>query len=118
MATEANEQEQTAVDYLEHAVEDLKQAGQEAGEEVRSAIDSAINRTHEALEDLRSGAEERAEKIRTRAEDRAAEWQQTLEDATEDARRELGIRAVHAQRSRDALDAMADEIKSQKKELG
>ncbi|MGA6947478.1 MAG: DUF1918 domain-containing protein, partial [Solirubrobacterales bacterium] len=91
LATEANEQEQTAVDYLEHAVEDLKQAGQEGGEEVRSAIDSAINRTREALEDLRSAAEERAEKIRTRAEDRAAEWQRTLEDATEDTRRELCI---------------------------
>ena len=118
MATEANEQEQTAVDYLEHAVEDLKQAGQEGGEEVRSAIDSAINRTREALEDLSSAAEERAEKIRTRAEDRAAEWQRTLEDATEDTRRELCIRAVHAQRSRDALDEIADEIKKQKKELG
>jgi uncharacterized protein YicC (UPF0701 family) len=118
VATEANEQEQTAVDYLEHAVEDLKQAGQEAGGEVRSAIDSAITRTREALEDVRSGAEERAEKIRARAEDRAAEWQQTLEDATEDARRELGIRAVRAQKSKDALDTMADEIKSQKKELG
>ena len=30
MATKTDEQEQTAVDYLEHAVEDLKQAGQEA----------------------------------------------------------------------------------------
>lgn len=118
MATEANEQEQTAVDYLEHAVEDLKQAGQEGGEEVRSAIDSAINRTREALEDLRSAAEERAEKIRTRAEDRAAEWQRTLEDATEDTRRELGKRAVRAQRSKDALDEMADEIKKRENELG
>ena len=61
MASKTDEQEQTAVDYLEHAVEDLKQAGQEAGEEVRSAIDSAMNRTREALDDLRSGAEERAE---------------------------------------------------------
>ena len=118
MATEANEQEQTAVDYLEHAVEDLKQAGQEAGQDVRSAIDSAMHRTREALEDMRSGAGERAEKIRTRAEDRAAEWQDTLEDASEDARRELGVRAVRAQHSEDALDAMADEIKRQKKELG
>ena len=30
MATKTDEQEQTAIDYLEHAVEDLKQAGQEA----------------------------------------------------------------------------------------
>ena len=40
-----------------------------------------------------------------------------LEDATEDARRELGVRAVHAQRTKDALDAMSEEIKSQKKEV-
>jgi vacuolar-type H+-ATPase subunit H len=115
MATE--EGEQTAVDYLEHAVEDLNQARQEAQEEVRSAIDSAITRTREALDDMRSGAEERAEKLRTRAEDRAHEWQHALEDATDDARRELGIRAVRAQRHDDALEAMADEIKRHKKEL-
>jgi uncharacterized protein YicC (UPF0701 family) len=117
MATEANEQEQTAVDYLEHAVEDLKQAGQEAGGEVRSAIDSAMNRTREALDDLRSGAEERAERLRSRAENRARELQDALGEASEDARRELGIRTVRAQRNEDALDAMAEEIKRHKKEL-
>ena len=118
MATETNEQEQTAVDYLEHAVEDLKQAGQEAGEDVRSAIDSAISRTREALDDLRSGAEDRAERLRSSCR-RAAprEWQDALEDASEDARRELGVRAVRAQRRGDALDAMAEEIKQHKKEL-
>ena len=49
--------------------------------------------------------------------DRAHEWQDALEDASEDARRELGVRAVRAQRSEDALDAMAEEIKRHKKEL-
>ena len=117
MASKTDEQEQTAVDYLEHAVEDLKQAGQEAGGEVRSAIDSAMNRTREALDDLRSGAEERAERLRSRAENRAREWQDALEDASEDARHELGVRAVRAQRSEDALDTMAEEIKRHKKEL-
>jgi uncharacterized protein YicC (UPF0701 family) len=109
--------EQTVVDYLEHAVEDLNVARQQAGEEVRAAIDSAISRSREALEDLRTDAQERAEKLRGRAEERAGEWQTTLEDATEDVRRELGIRAVRAQRTKDALDALADEIKSRKKTL-
>jgi uncharacterized protein YicC (UPF0701 family) len=110
-------EEQTVATYVEHAVEDLNQARQQAGDEVRSAIDSAISRSREALEDLRSDAQERAENLRERAEARASEWQKTLEDTTEDARRELGVRAVHAQRTKDALDAMADEIKHQKKNL-
>jgi uncharacterized protein YicC (UPF0701 family) len=110
--------EQTVTDYLEHAVEDLNEARQQAGEEVRAAIDSAISRSREALDDLRGDAEERAEKLRSRAEERAGEWQSTLEDATEDVRRELGIRAIRAQHSKEALDALSDEIKSQKKTLG
>ncbi len=116
MATQT--EEQTVANYLEHAVEDLNQARQQAGEEIRTAIDSAISRSREALEDLRSDAEQRTVSLRTRAEERAGEWQQTLEDATEDMRRDLGVRAVHAQRSKDALDAMAEEIKQQKKHLG
>ena len=39
------------------------------------------------------------------------------EDATEDARRELGVRAVRAQRTRDALDEMADEIKGRERDV-
>ena len=115
MATET--QEQTAVDYLEHAVEDLNQARQNAAEEVRAAIDSAISRAREAIEDARSDAQDRAESLRKRAEDRAGEWQKTLEDATEDVRRELGLRAVRAQRTTDALDEMETAIYDQKKKV-
>jgi len=118
MDTATETEEQTVADYIEHAVDDLNQARQAAGEEVRSAIDSAISRSREALEDLRSDAQDRADNLRQRAEERAKEWQQTLEDATEDARRELGIRAIHAQRSEDALDVLSHEIKSRKKEIG
>ena len=39
MATQT--EEQTVANYLEHAVEDLNQARQQAGEEIRTAIDSA-----------------------------------------------------------------------------
>jgi uncharacterized protein YicC (UPF0701 family) len=115
MATQT--EEQTVVTYLEHAVEDLNQARQQAGEEMRSAIDSALSRSREALDDLRADTKERTVRLRGRAEERAGEWQHTLEDATEDMRRELGVRAVHAQRTKDALDAMAEEIKQQKKHL-
>ena len=85
---------------------------------MRSAIDSALSRSREALDDLRTDTKERTVRLRDRAEERAGEWQHTLEDATEDMRRELGVRAVHAQRTKDALDAMAEEIKQQKKHLG
>ncbi len=118
MSTETAEKSQAgAADHLEEALEDLNKARQSAQEEVRTSIDSAITRAREALDDLRSDTEDRAESLRKRAKDQAAEWQHALEDATDDARRELGVRAVHAQRSEDALDAMADEIKRQKKEI-
>jgi uncharacterized FlaG/YvyC family protein len=118
MTTDTAEKSQAgAADHLEDALEDLNSARQTAQEEIRTSIDSAISRAREALDDLRSDTEDRAESLRKRAKDQAANWQQALEDATEDARRELGVRAVRAQRSKDALDVMADEIKHQKKEI-
>jgi uncharacterized protein YicC (UPF0701 family) len=117
MAQTTEEREVGAADHLEDALEDLNSARQSAQEELRSSIDSAISRAREALDDLRSDTEERAESLRARAKDQAAEWQRALEDATEDARRELGVRAVHAQRTKDALDVMSDEIKHHKKEI-
>ena len=117
MTQTTEQQDVSAAEHLEEALEDLNSARQSAQDELRSSIDSAISRAREALDDLRSDTEERAENLRTRAKNQAADWQQTLEDATEDARRELGIRAVHAQRTEDALDAMSEEIKSHKKEV-
>jgi uncharacterized protein YicC (UPF0701 family) len=117
MAEESKQRELAPAEYLERALEDLNRARQQAGEEIRSAIDSAVGRVREALDDVQTGAGERAEKLRTRAEDRVSEWQHMLEDASEDARRELGIRTVRAQRSEDALEAIAEEVKHQRKEL-
>jgi uncharacterized protein YicC (UPF0701 family) len=118
MTTETTEErEVSAAQHLEDALEDLNQARQTAQDDLRSRIDSAITRSREALDDLRSDTEERAENLRSRAEERAKEWQQALEDATEDVRRELGVRAVRAQRTEDALDAMAHEIMSHKQEI-
>lgn len=119
MATKTTEEREVggSVEYLEKALEDLDHARHDAAEEVRSMIDAAIGRSREALEQLRMDAEQRVDRLRARAEERTAEWQDTLEEASEDLRRELGIRSVRAQRSETALKAMAEEIKHQKKEL-
>jgi uncharacterized protein YicC (UPF0701 family) len=116
MSTQTSE-EVGAREYLEQALEDLDQARKTATEELRSTIDAAISRSREALDHLRSDAEERGEHLKARAEERLSEWQHTLEEATEDARREFGLRSVRAQRSKDALEAMSDEISEHKKEL-
>jgi F0F1-type ATP synthase membrane subunit b/b' len=55
--------EQTTMDYLEHALEDLKQARQHAEKDVRALIDSAMDRVREISKDL-------AEEIRKRASQR------------------------------------------------
>lgn len=117
MAETTEQHDVGAAEHLEAALDDLNSARQSAQDELRSSIDSAISRAREALDDLRSDTEERAENLRTRAKNQAADWQQTLEDATEDARCELGVRAVHAQRTEDALDVMSEEIKRHKKEV-
>ena len=115
--TTATTEEVRAADFLEKALEDLDQARKTATEELRSTIDAAISRSREALDHLRSDAEERGESLKARAEERLTEWQHTLEEASEGARRELGVKSVRAQRSKDALEAMSDEIKHHKKEL-
>ena len=117
MRTETDATDQTAADYLEHALEDLTQAGQQAQEETRAVIESAVERTREALRDLKEAAGGRAKKLRTRHEDQTLEWQGKLQYASDDVRLELGIEAVRAQRTSLALDAMADEIKRCKREL-
>jgi hypothetical protein len=114
---EQQEQELSTADYLERALDELEQARREAAEEVRSAIDSAIGRSRDALEHLRTGAEDRAEHLKEVTEDRLAEMQRSLEEASDEARREFGIRTVRAQRSQAALSAMSEEIKQQQKEL-
>lgn len=59
-------EEATASDHLQHAIDDLKEARNAAGEELRSTIDSAIDRAVEALEKLTANVEERAEKLKER----------------------------------------------------
>ena len=48
---------------------------------------------------------------------RSRDWQKVLEDAAEDARRELGKIAVHAQRTPDAVSELSREIRRRRDEL-
>ncbi len=116
MRTENDATDQTA-DYPEHALEDLTQTRQQAQEETQAVTESAVERTREALQDLKEAAEGQAKKLRARHQDQTLEWQGRLQYASDDVLLEIGIKAVRAQRTSLALDAMADEIKRCKREL-
>jgi hypothetical protein len=83
----------------------------------QTAAEESAERTHEPLRDLKDNLGERAEELRTRHREQTWEWQRSLEKASDEALLELGIELVRAQRTSQALDAMADEIKRRKKEL-
>lgn len=51
------------------------------------------------------------------AQEQVSDWQHSLDKATDDVRRELGILAVRAQRSPEALRAMSAEIRKRKAEI-
>jgi conjugal transfer/entry exclusion protein len=92
---------------LQKALDDLRGAGEKATGDVRTRIDDAVKRLNDASEQARSGAA-----------DQASSWRDTLDKATEDVRIQLGKLAVKAQTSDEALDALTDEIKARRKELG
>lgn len=102
----AKRQKATA-DYLQDALEDLGKARDKAGEEVGARIDSAVERIKEAREDLTE-----------QGRDQLSEWKHDLESAAEDARRELGLFAVRAQRTPEALDDLSEEITKRKAAVG
>ena len=96
----------TAVDHLQHAVEDLDSAREQATQDVRERIDAAIDRIRKAAADAR----ERAEHQRDELED-------ALERAGEDVRLELGRRAVRAQSSPEALKELGREVRHRQAEV-
>jgi predicted nucleic acid-binding Zn-ribbon protein len=96
-----------ASESVQKAIEDLRAAGEKATGDVRTRIDDAVKRLNDASEQARSGAS-----------DQASNWRETLDKATEDVRIQLGKLAIKAQTSEEALDALKDEIKARKKELG
>jgi hypothetical protein len=93
-------------DYLQGALDELDKARDRAQGDIRDGIDSAIDRTRKAMKD--AGAE---------AQTQVSDWRSTLEKAGDDVRRELGILAVRAQRSPEALREMSAEIRKRKTEI-
>ncbi len=93
-------------EYLQGALEDLKKARERATGDIRTGIDSAIERTREAMNEASTDAHEQV-----------SDWRTSLDKATDEVRRELGILAVRAQRSPDALRAMSAEIRKRKTEI-
>lgn len=96
----------TTLEYLQKAIEDIDHAREHASKDMRSSLDSAVDRMKDIAGDLRK-----------RAEDEAADFQKTIEDTTEEMRRELARRAIRAQRSPDALKDLSAEIKKRKADL-
>ena len=94
------------VDHLQGALDELRKARERASGDIRDGIDSAIERTRGAMKD--AGAD---------AQTQVSDWRSSLERASEDVRRELGVLAVRAQHSPEALRAMSAEIRKRKTEL-
>jgi hypothetical protein len=93
-------------DQVQKAIDDLRAAGEKATGDVRSGIDSAVER----LKDVSGGAT-------SRAQDQVSSWRDTLDKATEDMRKELGKLAIRAQTSAEALDELAKELAERRQAL-
>ena len=93
-------------EHLQDALDELTKARDRASEDIRRGIDSAIEHTREALKEAGGDTQEQV-----------ANWRGTLDKGTDDVRRELGILAVRAQRSPEALRAMSAEIRKRKSEM-
>ena len=94
-------------DLVQKAIDDLRAAGEKATGDVRSSIDSAVDRLKDVSGDASS-----------RAQDQVSNWRDTLDKATEDVRKELAKLAVRAQTSTGALDEISKEIDERRKDLG
>jgi hypothetical protein len=93
-------------DDLREALEELGKARDKASRDIRANIDTAIERVRETARDLRE-----------RAGQEFSDLDDTLSRATEDARRELGRRAVRAQQTPEALTELSTEIRKRRRQL-
>jgi cbb3-type cytochrome oxidase cytochrome c subunit len=105
-APAANPPEQSSLDYLQQALDDLDNARQQAQHEAQAGIDSAVDRIREARKDLAARAHQEADGLQAR-----------LEHATDEVRLEVGRVAIRAQRTPDALTDMQTEIRNRKRRL-
>jgi hypothetical protein len=97
----------SSLDYVLKAADDLAKARDRATDELRDTIDGAIEYLRNAASALRS---------RTAGE--TSQWEDTLDRASENARREMGRRAVRAQRTPEALRDLSTEIRKRKAQIG
>ena len=96
----------TPEQHLRDALDELGKARDRAGDDLRGGIESAIERTREAMK--HAGAD---------AQEQVSDWRSALDKASDDVRRELGILAVRAQSSPEALRAMSAEIRKRKAQI-
>ncbi len=98
--------EKSSLEYLQQALDDLDKARRQAQNEVRAGIDSAVERIRDARKDLM-----------TRAHDEVDDLQGRLDRATEDARQDIILTAIRAQRTPESLTALQAEIRGRKRQL-
>ena len=79
--------------------------------EVRTWLLSIVH--HRAIDRTRDAMKEAG----TEAQTQVSDWRGSLDKASDEVRRELGILAVRAQRSPEALRAMSAEIRKRKTEI-
>ena len=99
--------EKSALDYLQHALEDLDNARAKAKQDARTSIDRAVDRVRDAVKDLNS-----------RAHEEAHDWEERLEHVSDEARLEFGRVAIRAQATPGALTELAAEVRRRKRALG
>ena len=103
----------SSLDYLQEAMADLEKARQSATGEIRASLDAAIERMRRLATELR----ERAEELRGRADDEVRDFEKSLDKASDQLRVELGLRAIRAQDSVEALTQLSAEIRRRKAQL-
>lgn len=96
----------TSIDHVQAAIAEIGKARQSAQGEARTQLDRATDRLGTLASDLRG-----------RAEDEADDFQSSLDRASEHLRVDLGLRAVRAQGSTEALTHLSSEIRKRKAEL-
>ena len=98
--------EKSVLEYLQHALEDLARAREQAQQDARAGIDAAVERIRGVRKDLGARAHDEADELQTR-----------LEHASDDALMEFGRAAIRAQRTPEALTEMQTEIRDRKRKL-
>ena len=105
-ATAPKPAQKSTLEYLQHALEDLARAREQAQQDARAGIDAAVDRIRGVRKDLGARAHDEADELQTR-----------LEHASDDALKEFGRAAVRAQRTPEALTEMQVEIRDRKRHL-